>query len=141
MEDIRVRLMRSWLWSWWQRLLSLSARSSRGGWHTTGSEDDVQQTQPITFEQQAEADIEAVLCFDPAVPDEDKATWYAALFLMDYRLALNSSSTTEDHFIAAYGNRALSIRYCQPDEMSGRRDALDAEAYRLRQEWRIGKGA
>jgi hypothetical protein len=99
------------------------------------------QQQEVTFEQQAEVEINAVLSFEPAAPDEDKATWYAALFLMDYRLALNSPNTTGEHFLAAYGNRALSIRHCKPDEMAGRREALDAEAFRLRQEWRAGKGA
>ena len=98
------------------------------------------QHQEFTFADQAEFEISNVLVFEPAVPDDDKATWYAALFLMDYEVALNSPSTTEEHFLAAYGNRALSIRHCKPDEMVGRRNALDEEAYRLRQEWRAGKG-
>jgi hypothetical protein len=95
----------------------------------------------LTLEQQAELSIRDVLSFEPATPDEEKAFWYASLFLIDYQVALNSSSTTEEHFLAAYSNRALSIRYCQPEERRQRAEALDGEAYRLRQEWRKGKGA
>jgi hypothetical protein len=95
----------------------------------------------MTFADQAEHEINDVLSFQPAEPDEDKSHWYAALFLMDYTVALNSPNTTEEHFLAAYANRALAIRHCRPEEMGERREALDLESYRLRQEWRTGRGA
>jgi hypothetical protein len=50
--------------------------------------------------------------------------------------ALNSPNTTAEHFVAAYGNRALALKHCKPEELAGRREALDDEAYRLRQKWR-----
>jgi len=93
--------------------------------------------QELTYSQQAEHEINSVLSFEPKIPDEDKASWYAALFLMDYTVALYSPNTTEEHFLAAYSNRALSIMHCQPKERADRREALDEEAYRIRQDWSI----
>jgi hypothetical protein len=94
----------------------------------------------VTFEQQAEQEIDAALQLSPAEINEDQAHWYAALFIMDYTIALNSPNTTAEHFMAAYANRALAIRHCRPGEMRAQREALDMEAYRLRLEWRAGRG-
>jgi len=95
----------------------------------------------LTFERQAEISITDVLSFEPATVDEEAAMWHAYLFLVDYEVALNSDHTTEEHFLAAYSNRALSIRHSKPEERKQRAEALDGEAYRIRQQWRKGKGA
>jgi hypothetical protein len=95
----------------------------------------------MTFEENAEREINDVLSFGPTQPDDDKATWYAALFLIDYQVALNSPQTCADYFLAAYANRGLAVRYCKPEEQAARRESLDVEAFRLRQQWRAGKGA
>jgi hypothetical protein len=42
------------------------------------------EKQEATFAEQAEREIKNVLAFEPAQPDDDKRTWYSALFLMDY---------------------------------------------------------
>ena len=99
------------------------------------------QTQEATFADRAEHEINDVLSFEPAAPDPDRAHWYAALFLIDYRVALNSANTSGEYFLGAYSNRALAIRYCPVGEREERRESLDLEAFRLRQEWRMGRGA
>lgn len=126
----------SLLASCWLRLSSFLGRLRRGGLQTTSGEEDPMKDE-LTLERRAELEIRDVLdLVSPAGPDDDKACWYAALFLLDYQIALNSPNTTQEHFLAAYGNRALSIRYCKPEDAKGRAEALDLEAYRLRQEWR-----
>jgi hypothetical protein len=84
-------------------------------------------TTDTTFAQSAQhavREFHGVLEADP-----DSMVNCSMLFLIDYEHALNWKHTDEDMFLAAYYHRALAIMHGASEK------ALDAEAYRLRQEW------
>jgi hypothetical protein len=66
---------------------------------------------------------------DELYPDADSFEWFTAIFLIDYEQALSNPDTTEAKFVNAYAYKARA-------EQQGASVAhLDAEGYRLRQEW------
>lgn len=80
-----------------------------------------------TYEEEAR---EAIRGFhDRADDTEDARENYTLMFLADYGRALNWKYTEPDTFLGAYAHRELAV-------MNGASEAyLDAEAYKLRQEW------
>lgn len=80
-----------------------------------------------TIEQEGRAIVRGFM--EPTKPDPDAMVNHATIFLIDYENALHSPHAGVDHILAAYGHKELAI-------INGASEAaLDAEGFRIRQEW------